>query len=74
MESARGGDDEAESLGAAVLGHVVPKRRFTRWAAWYFVVYLCLPALALATLVDALLYLVFTTLFGRCYALFCLFG
>jgi hypothetical protein len=59
---------------AGVQGQVVPKRRFTRWAAWYFVLYFCLPVLALGLLVDALLYVVFTGLFDRCYALFCLFG
>jgi len=65
--------DEREAKGS-VLGHVIPKRRFTRWAAWYFAIYFCLPVLVLGALADALLYLVFTTLFGRCYALFCLFG
>ena len=59
---------------AGVQGQVVSKRRFTRWAAWYFVLYFCLPVLALGLLVDALLYVVFTGLFDRCYALFCLFG
>lgn len=72
------GEDEVEQDGrvakGSVLGHVIPKRRFTRWAAWYFVVYVCLPVLALGALADALLYLVFTTLFGRCYALSCLLG
>ncbi|HMA14414.1 MAG: hypothetical protein ACM35H_09065 [Bacteroidota bacterium] len=52
---------------------MIPKRRFTRWAAWYAFVYLCLPVLALGALLDALLYL-FTPVLGRCYALFCLFG
>jgi hypothetical protein len=59
---------------AEILGQVIPKRRFTRWAAYYFILYFCLPVLALGLLVDALLYVVFTTFFGRCYALFCLFG
>jgi len=60
--------------GDAVLGQVIPKRRFTRWAAYYFVLYFCLPVVALGIVVDLLLYAVFTGLFGRCYALFCLFG
>lgn len=72
------GQDRVEQDGGAakgsVLGHVIPKRRFTRWAAWYFVLYFCLPVLALGALTDALLYVVFTALFGRCYALFCLLG
>ena len=58
----------------AVQGQVIPKRRFTRWALYYFLLYFCLPVLALGALVNALLYLVFTGIFGRCYALFCLFG
>ena len=60
--------------GGAVLGHVIPRRRFTRWAVYYFLLYVCLPVLAFAVLVDLLLYAVFTGLFGRCYALFCLIG
>lgn len=64
-----------QSKGAAeVHGQVIPKRRFTRWAAYYFMLYFCLPVLALGLLVDLLLYVVFTGLFDRCYALFCLFG
>ena len=60
--------------GGAVLGHVIPRRRFTRWAVYYILLYFCLPALAFAVLVDVLLYAVFGGLFGRCYALFCLIG
>lgn len=66
--------DTEDSSDAAVLGHVIPKRRFTRWAVYYFLLYFCLPVLAVGLLVDVLLYTVFTGLFGRCYALFCLFG
>ena len=65
-------DDDVPQGG--VRGRVIRKRRFTRWAAWYFVLYVCLPVLALGVLVDTLLYVVFSGLFGRCYALFCLFG
>lgn len=59
--------------GDAVLGQVIPRRRFTRWAAYYFVLYFCLPVVVLGIVVDLLLYAVFTGFFGRCYALFCLF-
>jgi hypothetical protein len=52
---------------------VVPPRRFTRWAALYFVLFFCLPFLGLCLLFDVLLYLVFTGMFGRCYAILCLF-
>jgi hypothetical protein len=65
---------ESKNGGAGVQGQVIPKRRFTRWAAWYFLLYYCLPLLALGLPVDALLYAVFTGPLDRCYALFCLFG
>lgn len=58
----------------AVSGQVIPKRRFTRWAAYYFLLYGVLPVLALGVLADLLLYLVFEEFFGRCYALVCLLG
>ncbi len=67
-----GGDDDKN--GGAVLGHVIPRRRFTRWAVLYFLLYFCLPVLLLGLAIDITLYAVFTGLFGRCYALFCLFG
>lgn len=66
-----GGEGDGKT---AVLGHVIPRRRFTRWAVYYFLLYFCLPVLLLGLLIDVLLYTVFTGLFGRCYALFCLFG
>lgn len=69
MDEGKPGDDLSNG---GVLGQVIPKRRFTRWAAWYFVLYVCLPVLALGALVDLLLYVVFKTLLGRCYALICL--
>jgi len=66
--------DEAQDRPDSVLGQVIPRRRFTRWALYYFLIYFCLPLVALALLVDLLLYAVFTGFFGRCYALFCLLG
>lgn len=68
------GEQDVDAAKGAVLGHVIPGRRFTRWAAWYFLIWFCLPVLALGALIDALLYLVFTVLLSRCYALLCLFG
>jgi hypothetical protein len=65
---------ENKAAPQAVYGHVIPKRRFTRWAAYYFLLYVGLPVLALGVLVDLLFYLVFDSLFGRCYALLCLLG
>ena len=70
MGSAHTNDEEADGPAGAVLGYVVPKRRFTRWAAWYALLYLCLPLVVLGVLIDALLSVVFTGLLGRCYALF----
>ncbi len=57
----------------AIRGIVVPPRRFTRWAAAYFVVFFCLPFLGLCLALDVLLYLVFTRFFDSCYAVLCLF-
>ncbi|WP_193367162.1 hypothetical protein [Pelagibius marinus] len=70
--TADGRDDDKN--GGAVLGHVIPRRRFTRWAVFYFLLYFCLPVLLLGLAIDLALYAVFSGLFGRCYALFCLFG
>lgn len=64
---------ETDSRPDSVLGHVIARRRFTRWALYYALLYLCLPLLALGLIVDLLLYAVSNGLFGRCYALFCLF-
>ncbi len=55
-----------------IQGHLVPPRRFTGWAVIYFLLFFCLPVLGLCILLDFLLYLVFTEVFGVCYAVFCL--
>lgn len=57
-----------------IRGVEVPRRRFTRWAALYFLLNLCLPVLGLAFLLDAALYLLFDRVFGACYGLLCLLG
>lgn len=57
---------------AEVRGHRIPKRRFTRWALYYFVLYIVLPVLAVGLLADAVLYFLFTRFTDHCYALFCL--
>lgn len=61
-----------ESRPGEVRGLHIPKRRFTRWAVYYFLLYLCLPVLGIALAVDAVLYVVFSRFFDSCYALFCL--
>ncbi len=53
-------------------GIEIPPRRFTRWAALYFLLFFCLPVLGLAAALDVLLYLVFTRVFDTCYAILCL--
>ncbi len=53
-------------------GIVIPPRRFTRWAALYFLLFFCLPVLGLSLALDVALYLVFTQVFETCYALLCL--
>ena len=50
----------------------MPPRRFTRWAAIFFLAFFCLPVLVFCLAVDALLYLLFTEVFDTCYALLCL--
>ena len=53
-------------------GHRIPRRRFTGWAALYFLLFFCLPLLGLAFLLDLALYLVFDRFFDACYGLLCL--
>ncbi|CAN0436661.1 unnamed protein product, partial [Ectocarpus sp. 13 AM-2016] len=57
---------------AEIRGHRIPKRRFTRWALYYFILYIGLPVLAVSLLADAVLYFLFTRFTDHCYALFCL--
>lgn len=56
-----------------IRGIAVPHRRFTRWAALYFVGYVALPVLGAAALLDVAFYHLFAGLFDSCYALLCLF-
>lgn len=53
-------------------GVILPRRRFTGWAALYFVVFVCVPFLGIALLLDVIFYLIFTRLFDSCYGLLCL--
>ena len=56
-----------------VRGVPLPRRRFTAWAALYFVTFVAAPVLGFALVVDVVLYLVFTRLLDRCYGVLCLF-
>lgn len=59
---------------AKVRGCVAPGPRLTAWGALMIVAWLGLPLLAALTLLDLVLYLVFTHLLGRCYGLACWLG
>ena len=57
-----------------IRGVDIPRRRFTVWAAIYFLAFVCVPVLGVALVLDFLLYLLFERVFGLCYAILCLFG
>src|SRR3546814_19543591 len=61
MDAGEQGDDGARG---AVLGHVIQTRRFTRWAAWYFLLWFCLPVLDLGVAVGTLHSLVLSAVRG----------
>jgi hypothetical protein len=54
-----------------VRGVIVPRRRFTIWAALYFTLFICLPVLAIAFAADALLYAAVDKPFGTCLSALC---
>ena len=56
------------------MGREISRRRFTFWAAFYFVVFICVPLLALGAALDALLFVVLEAAFGICYGVLCWFG
>ncbi len=57
-----------------IMGIDIPRRRFTWWAAIYFLVFFATPVLGVALALDTLLYLIFDRWFGACYGVFCLIG
>ncbi len=57
-----------------VRGVIVPRRRFTLWAALYFAVFICLPVLAIAFAVDTVLYLAVDKTVGTCLSVLCWAG
>jgi hypothetical protein len=57
----------------SINGVIIPPRRFTVWAGVYFGLFLCLPLLGTAALLDYALYTVFRDVFDACYAVMCLF-
>ncbi len=58
----------------SVDGVSLPPRRFTAWAAFYFLLYFCAPVLGVALSLDIALYFLFTRLLDRCYGVMCLLG
>lgn len=56
-----------------VRGVDMPGVRMTGWGWAYLALYVALPILAIAFLLDLALYLVADRVFGVCYALLCLF-
>ncbi len=63
----------APSKAPRIHGIEVPPRRFTGWAALYFLGFFCLPLLTFCFLVDLALYLLFTRYLDSCYAVLCWF-
>ena len=57
---------------SSVSGISLPRRRFTGWAVVYFLVFLGLPILGLALILDVIFYFVFTEIFDSCYGVLCL--
>ena len=57
-----------------VRGVIVPRRRFTIWAALYFAAFIGLPVLAIAFAVDMLLYAAVDQTFGTCLSVLCWAG
>lgn len=58
-------------MSAKIRGHALPAPHLTRWGVLAILLGLGLPLLAVLSLADLLLYLVFTRLLGRCYGLLC---
>jgi hypothetical protein len=58
---------------ATLQGVNMPGPRMTAWAWGYLAVYIALPVLTLALLLDLVMYFIFDRVFGVCYALLCLF-
>ena len=57
-----------------VAGYRLPPPRPTWHALRLVLLWLGLPLVGLLALLDVLLYLLFTRVFGTCYGIFCLFG
>ena len=57
-----------------IRGNLVPARRFTRQAFLYFVLFVALPILGLAILLDLIAWSIATNIFdASCYGIACFF-
>lgn len=57
----------------SINGYVLPARRLTGWALYYFLLYFGAPVIGFALALDALLFVLFRDYFGTCFGVFCLF-
>ena len=57
-----------------VRGVIVPRRRFTIWAAVYFMGFVCLPILAIAFALDTVVYFTIDKSLGTCLSVLCWAG
>ena len=55
-----------------VSGISLPRRRFTGWATLYFLVYVGVPILAIAFLLDVLIFYAIDEFLDQCYGVLCL--
>jgi len=62
------------SMPVRVRGQSIPGPRLALWGVLAILVHLGLPVLLMLGLFDAMLYLAFTRLLGRCYGLSCWLG
>ena len=58
----------------SIHGILVPRRRFTVWAALYFALFVCLPVLIIALAADTLLYQAVDKPFDTCLSVWCWAG
>lgn len=58
-----------------VHGVTIPKRQFTRWAAYYFALYVAAPVIGITLLLDLIGWLIVVKGFGAsCYGILCFFN
>lgn len=57
----------------SVNGYVLPGRRLTVWALYYFLLYFGAPVIAVAFILDLILFAFFRYELGTCFGVFCLF-